>query len=73
MKSEVQCRIKRIFKLGLLPVALLFMANADALLLGDIRVNSALGQPLKAHIAIVDLIGIDVQLQFDRLGLVVNP
>ena len=61
MKSEVQCRIKRIFKLGLLPVALLFMANADALLLGDIRVNSALGQPLKAHIAIVDLIGIDVQ------------
>lgn len=59
-------------------MAAVFMANADALVLGEIQVNSTLGQPLSARIAFVDLSDVDaLQLkirlagsdEYNKLGL----
>ena len=46
----------------LLQLWMLFMAvvsNADALMLGDIQVNSRLGQPFSARVAFIDITGVD--------------
>lgn len=53
------------------------MANADALVLGDIQVSSALGQPLSAKIAFVESADVDAALkihlasaeEYQRFGL----
>ncbi len=42
-------------------IAALFAAHADALVLGDVQLNSALGQPLDARIVLSDLGNVDVQ------------
>ncbi len=46
--------------LWILSIAVVFMVNADALVLGDIQVTSLLGQPLNARIALIDLSDADV-------------
>lgn len=46
------------------------VSNADALMLGDIQVNSRLGQPLSARIAFIDISGVDpLQLKLKLAGV----
>lgn len=42
-------------------MAVFFMARANALVLGDIHVDSTIGQPLNARISIAELTDADVQ------------
>ena len=60
MGSEAQRYIKTLLMLWILSIAVVFMGNADALVLGDIQVISLLGQPLNARIALIDLSDADV-------------
>ncbi|MFA6971611.1 MAG: hypothetical protein WC208_09440 [Gallionella sp.] len=53
MKSEAQRCKKILFQLWTFSLAAVFMVNASALVLGDIQVNSALGQSLSARIALI--------------------
>jgi hypothetical protein len=52
----------------MLSIAVFFATGADALVLGDIQVNSHLGQSLNAQIAFVDISDVDVQQLKIRLA-----
>ncbi|MDX8380145.1 MAG: hypothetical protein R8K48_08945 [Gallionella sp.] len=51
MKNEAQRKVKFFFQFCVFAITVFFMANVSALVLGKIDVQSALGQPLNAHIA----------------------
>lgn len=55
-------------QLWMISVAVIYMSNANALVLGEIQVISHLGQPLMAKIALADLGAMDVQQLKIRLA-----
>lgn len=68
MKNEAQRYLKHIFLLWL--VFVVAMANADALVLGEIKVLSHLGQPLRALVEFVELSDAEAsQLEVRLAGL----
>ncbi len=66
MKNRIQRNAKR--WLWVFSVAVFFMAEANALVLGNIQVDSAVGQPLIARISIEELTNADVQQFKARLA-----
>lgn len=68
MKLDAQRHLKRIFPLWFIPAAALFMTQAEALVLGEIQVQSPLGQPLQAQVAIVDSGNLDASQLETRLA-----
>jgi hypothetical protein len=63
MKNEAQRYIKILLQLWMLSIAAVFIADANALVLGEIHVASTLGQPLSARIDFIELTDADA-LQF---------
>ncbi len=59
MKSKTQRYAK--MWLWIFSMAVFFMTEANALVLGDIQVDSTIGQPLNARISISELTDADVQ------------
>jgi pilus assembly protein FimV len=55
MMNEAQHYMRQLLQLWILSIAAVFSTSAGALMLGEIQVNSHLGQPLIARIALIDL------------------
>lgn len=70
MKNDARHHRGQLFGLWMLAAAAIFPARSDALVLGEIQVNSHLGQPLNAQIAFVDIADLDVaQLKIRLAGV----
>lgn len=70
MRNKGLNYLKILLQLWMLFIAAVFMTSADALVLGDIQVNSTLGQALSARIAFVDLGDVDaLQLKIRLAGV----
>ena len=68
MKNKTQRYMRLFCQLGMFFVTVVFVSNANALLLGEIQVLSHLGQPLTAKIALTDLNAADGQQLKIRLA-----
>ena len=68
MKNDARHHRGQLFGLWMLAAAAFFPFSSDALVLGDIQVNSHLGQPLNAQIPFVDITDLDVSQLKIRLA-----